>query len=181
MRRAAGGLHAPVHAALDLLCRAALWLSGIALLAMTVVVAWSVFGRFVLNDTPAWGESLALLLLGWVILGAAAAGVRENFHMGFETLRDLLPAPVAAFCMGLSDALVTMFGAAMAWYGGELALGVWDATLPALELPGAVEYLPLVVGGLLIALFGAERLLTRLATGAAPAVATAEHTILTDA
>jgi TRAP-type C4-dicarboxylate transport system permease small subunit len=160
--------------------RIALAASGAALVAMTVVVAWGVFGRFVLNDTPAWAEASALLLLGWVILGAAAVGVREGFHMGFGSLRDALPAPLARALDLASDAVVTAFGLAMLWYATELAWTVWDATLPTLGLPGAVEYAPLALGGLLIALFGAERLVAHFVTGRAPA-GLPEHTILTDA
>lgn len=153
-----------------LLCRAALGVAGVALVAMTAVVAWAVFGRFVLNDTPVWAEQVALLLMGWIILGAAAAGVREGFHMGFDSLRDLLPAPLARTCRMLSDLVVTLFGAGMAWFGAELAWGVWEATLPALGLPGSVEYLPLVLGGVLVAVFGAERLAGRGVAGNAPMV-----------
>ncbi|MDN3566296.1 TRAP transporter small permease [Paeniroseomonas aquatica] len=166
-------------AALDGVARAALFIAGLAMVVMTGVVAWGVFGRFVLNDTPAWAEASALLLMGWVILGAAAAGVREGFHMGFETLRDVLPAPIGLACKVASDAVITVFGAAMAWYGSDLALTVWDATLPTLGLPGTVEYLPITLGGVLMALFGLERLLSHLLTGAAPA-GVPEHTILTD-
>ncbi len=145
--------------AMAALARAALLVAGTALVVMTVVVGWGVFGRFVLNDTPAWAEASALLLMAWVILGAAAVGVREGFHMGFESLRELMPPAVQHAFLILSDLLVTVFGAAMAWYGSELAWGVWNATLPTLGLPGSVEYLPLVLGGALIALFGLERLL----------------------
>jgi TRAP-type C4-dicarboxylate transport system permease small subunit len=173
-------LHRGVGGAAALLARGAILLSGVAMVAMVAIVAWGVFGRFVLNDTPAWAEASALLLLGWVILGAAAAGVREGFHMGFDTLRDVLPAPLTRLFKVLSDLVVTIFGLAMAFYGGDLALEVWDATLPTLGLPGTVEYLPLVLGGGLIALFGLERLLAHAITGEPPA-GVPEHTLLTDA
>jgi TRAP-type C4-dicarboxylate transport system permease small subunit len=143
------------------LARAALLLAGAAMLTMTGVVAWAVFGRFVLNDTPAWAEQTAMLLLGWVILGAAAAGVREGAHMGFEPLRDALPGPLARACLFASDLVVAGFGAAMLWFGAELAIGVWDDTLPTTGLPGGVKYLPIVAGGLLILVFGIERLVLR--------------------
>jgi len=156
-----------------LFCRFALAVAGAALVAMTGVVAWAVFGRFVLNDTPVWAEQVALLLMGWVILGAAAAGVRAGFHMGFDSLRDLLPPALARACRALSDLVVTLFGAGMAWFGAELAWGVWDATLPALGLPGSVEYLPLILGGMLIAVFGAERLAGRAVDVRTPLVSDA--------
>src|SRR5215210_3442107 len=119
-----------VSATLDIVARAAILIAGLALVVMTGVVAWGVFGRFVLNDTPSWAEASALLLMAWVILGAAAAGVREGFHMGFDTLRDVLPAPVARLFHVLSDLTIVVFGGAMFWYGLDLAWTVWDATLP---------------------------------------------------
>jgi TRAP-type C4-dicarboxylate transport system permease small subunit len=172
-------LLAAVSAVLALAQRIAIAVAGLAMVAMTAVVAWGVFGRFVLNDTPSWAEASALLLMGWVILGAAAVGVREGFHMGFDTLCEILPGPVQRVFQAVSDLVVTGFGAAMAWYGADLALGVWDATLPTLGLPGAVEYLPLVLGGLLMALFGIERLLAHLLTGHAPE-GLPEHVVITD-
>ena len=34
----------------------ALWLAGLGLIGMTVLVAWQVFGRYILNSTPTWTE-----------------------------------------------------------------------------------------------------------------------------
>jgi len=167
-------------AALDAACRAALALAGVALVAMVVIVAWAVFGRFVLNDTPAWAEQVAMLLLGWLILGAAAAGVREGTHMGFDVLRDLLPRPLARVFAILSDMVVTAFGFGMLWFGTELAAGVWDATLPTTGLPSGVEYLPIVLGGVLITGFGAEKLIAH-ATGHKAPDETGPHPMVSDA
>ena len=150
--------------ALGLLSRCALWLAGFALLVMTVVVAWVIFGRFVLNDTPVWGEQVAMLLLGWLILAAAAAGVREGTHMGFDSLRPLLPDPLQRLCEAMSNLVITGFGAGMVFFAAELAEGVWDNPLPTTGLPAGIEYMPMVLGGVLITLFGLERLLAQ-ATG----------------
>jgi TRAP-type C4-dicarboxylate transport system permease small subunit len=176
VQRAQRGL----SAALDAICRVTLFIAGFALLAMTGVVAYAVFGRFVLNDTPAWAESAAMLLMAWTIMGAAAVGVREGFHMGFDTLKAVLPKPIGRLFDVISDLCITAFGIGMAWFTGELALEVADTTLPTLGLNGAVEYMPLTLGGVLITLFGIERLLAHAAGHLAPAD-THPHPILTDA
>lgn len=163
------GTQRGLSAALDMVCRVTLFIAAFALLAMVAVVAWAVFGRFVLNDTPEWAESAAMMLMAWTIMGAAAVGVREGFHMGFDTLKALLPAPLERFCDVLSDLCITAFGAGMAWFTGVLAAEVSDTTLPTIGLSGAVEYLPLILGGVLITLFGVERLLAHLAGLQAPA------------
>ena len=67
-----------------------LWLSGTGLVLMTAFVAWQVWGRFVLNDTPTWTESSSVLLMGWFILLGAAAGIREGNHLSFDILIYLI-------------------------------------------------------------------------------------------
>lgn len=168
---------ARLASALGLLSRCALWLAGFALLAMTVVVAWVIFGRFVLNDTPVWGEQVAMLLLGWLILAAAAAGVREGTHMGFDSLHQLLPTRAQLLCAAASDLVIAGFGACMVVFAAELAEGVWDNPLPTTGLPAGIEYMPMVLGGVLMTLFGLERFLAR-ATGRPCPDADARHPVM---
>ena len=49
-----------MDSAYSLLVRVCLLLAGIALVVMTVIFAWLVFGRYVLNDTPTWVEQASL-------------------------------------------------------------------------------------------------------------------------
>ena len=44
------------------------------------------FGRYVLNNSPTWAENLALVLMLYVTLIAAAVGVRDAGHIGMESL-----------------------------------------------------------------------------------------------
>jgi TRAP-type C4-dicarboxylate transport system permease small subunit len=154
---------------LDALSAAALWIAGGGMLAMTLVVAWHIFARYVLSDTPSWTEPIVLQLMSWFILLGSAVGVRESFHLGLDLVLVVVP-PFLARLMELATlALVAGFGGAMAWYGALLAIGTWDARLPVLGVPGGVDYLPLVAGGALIAIFGVERFILRLRGVALPA------------
>src|SRR3546814_19665482 len=60
------------------------------LLAIVAVVAYQVFGRYVLNDTPTWAESLALVLVLYVTMLGAAVGVRDAGHIGLESVLAML-------------------------------------------------------------------------------------------
>lgn len=141
------------------LARLSIIASAIGLVGMTLAVAWQVFGRYVLNDSPTWTEPLAIQLMGWFILLGAAVGIRENYHLGFDVLRLTVPRPIARGMEFLSMLLVLGFGGAMSVYGMQLVIGTWTATLPVLGWPGGVDFLPLVLGGVLIAFFAAEQLL----------------------
>jgi TRAP-type C4-dicarboxylate transport system permease small subunit len=151
----------------------ALWIAGVGLVAMTAATAWQVFARYVLNDSPSWTEPVALILMGWFIFLGAAAGVREDTHLGFDILVSVAPAALANAMRLLSDLAVIVFGAGMVFFGWQLAAGTWSATIPVLRLPGSAEYFSIILGGLLIALFGLEKLLRRLA-GMAPAHVTVD-------
>lgn len=156
----------------------ALWISGAGLIAMTVAVFWQVIGRYVLNASPSWTEPLSLLLMSWFILLGAAVGVRENMHLGFEIGLHFATPPVRRAMEIATHVLVMGFGAAMAWYGWDLAMGTWSAKMAGVDLPQGVDYLPLVGGGALICLFSFERLLTDLTEDRMPEVPLAHvHTV----
>jgi TRAP-type C4-dicarboxylate transport system permease small subunit len=142
---------------------AALWLAGIGLVLMTAFVAWQVFCRYVLNDSPSWTEPGAVMLMSWFIFLGAAVGVREKTHLGFDVLLYVLPAGSKAVLRTISDIVVLGFGIGMVWYGSQLVVLTWNAILPALGLPGGFDYLPVVVGGVLICLFSIERMVRRAA------------------
>lgn len=146
-----------IRRALGLASDLALWISGIGLVAMTGVVGWQVFARYVLNDTPSWAEPLSLQFMAWFILLGAAVGVRESVHLGLDFVRVAVPERVGQAMDLISLGLVACFGIAMAWYSTLLAIGTWTATIPVLGIPGGVDFFPLILGGALIALFALER------------------------
>ncbi|MBO1903374.1 TRAP transporter small permease [Microvirga sp. 3-52] len=145
--------------------RAALWISGIGLVVMTAFVAWQVFGRYVLNQSPSWTEPASLLLMSWFILLGSAVGVRDGNHLGFEIALHYAPHGLRHIMLAVTEVLVAIFGGAMAWYGTALAVETWTAAMPGLPIPQGFDYVPLAVGGVLIALFSLEKLVRLLLVG----------------
>jgi TRAP-type C4-dicarboxylate transport system permease small subunit len=137
----------------------ALLAAGLGLIAMTVIVAWTVFGRYVLNATPTWGEPASLFLMLWFILLGGAVGVRELDHMGFDIALFYTKGKWKAALVIVNEALVMFFAMAMVWYGTELAAKVWSDRLPMIGISKGWDYVPIVGGGVLIALFSLEKLL----------------------
>ncbi|AIC29199.1 TRAP dicarboxylate transporter protein DctQ subunit [Rhizobium etli bv. mimosae str. IE4771] len=153
----------PVTNFLARLSNAALWLAGGGLILMTVFVAWQVFCRYVLNDSPSWTEPGSVMLMSWFIFLGAAVGIRENNHLGFDVLLYVLPKSGKRVLRMISDAVILAFGAGMIWYGGALMSLTWNTTLPSLGISGAFDYLPLAAGGVLAVIFSLERIVLRLA------------------
>jgi TRAP-type C4-dicarboxylate transport system permease small subunit len=141
----------------------ALWIAGIGMIAMTAMVAWQVFSRYVLNASPSWTEAASIMVMSWFIFLGAAVGVRENFHMGFDVLVHFLPDAAKPWMRSISDLAILAFGLGMVVYGSQLLVRTWTATIPVLGLPGGFSYMPLVAGGVLMTLFTLERLALRFA------------------
>jgi TRAP-type C4-dicarboxylate transport system permease small subunit len=152
------------------LSTAALWISGAGLIVMTLFIAWQVFGRYVLNQSPSWTEPASLLLMSWFILLGSAVGVREGNHLGFEIALHHASSGPRQVMLVITEGLVIAFGIAMAWYGTELAVETWSAAMPGLPIPQGMDYVPLAFGGVLIALFSLEKLVRLLAGEEAPQV-----------
>jgi len=146
---------------LGALSRLALWLAGLGMVAMTAIVAWQVFARYVLNSSPSWTEPVSILIMSWFIFLGAAVGVRENFHMGFDVLVHFLPARATPWMRAISDLAILTFAAGMVYYGLQLTIDTWTATIPVLGLPGGFSYMPIAAGGVLMFLFALERLVLR--------------------
>jgi TRAP-type C4-dicarboxylate transport system permease small subunit len=138
--------------------RAALWIAAIGLVLMTIFVTWQVFGRKVLNDTPTWTEPGSLLLMSWFILLGGAVGVRESDHMGFEIGLHFAPPPLRLLMQATTFVLIITFSIFMTIYGWQLTVSTWQAKMAGINIPQGMDYLPLVGGGALMALFAFEKL-----------------------
>lgn len=134
--------------------------AGICLCALVLVLAWQVFGRYVLNDSPGWTEPLALTLMSVAALFGAAVAVRSETHFNFPTLVEMAPPPVRAVLKTVARCISLAFGAALAFYGGFLMFDSWDVPMAGAPLPEGVSFIGLCLGGALIALFALERLIT---------------------
>jgi TRAP-type C4-dicarboxylate transport system permease small subunit len=145
------------------LSRLSLWLAGIGLVAMTLIVGWQVFTRYVLNWSNAWTEPAAILLMSWFIFLGAAVGIRENYHLGFDVLLYVLPKGSKKVLRSISDVVVIAFAVGMIIYGWQLVQLQWRARMPSLGISESARYLPLMAGGVLILLFSLERLVLRWA------------------
>jgi len=114
-----------------------IWVASVALVVLIATFGWLVFGRYVMNVTPTWVEQLALLLICYIAFLGAAAGVRENTHLGVTLFRDMLPAKME-------------FG--------------WTSRLPMLNISESYRTLAITSCGGLVFLFAGVRALLRALT-----------------
>jgi TRAP-type transport system small permease protein len=144
------------------LSKLSLMLAVVLLLAVIASVQWQVFGRYVLNDTPTWAEALALLLVLFVTAFGVAVGVRDAGHIGLESMVQLLPEAWQRRVEIVIHLCVGTFGALMAYGGWLWTTAKWNEKKPMLPVPDGIDYVPLVIAGVLIVLFSIEHIIAIL-------------------
>jgi len=141
------------------LSRWAMYIAVACLLGIVGVVVGSVIWRYILNDAPSWSEQVALVLVINVAMFGAAAGVRDEGHIGMESLIGLLPKAYQFWIGNLVGLITIVFGISLVWGCTMMGISVWDNSMPTLGISEAFRYMPCVAAGVLIILFSIEHLI----------------------
>ncbi|GMG82665.1 hypothetical protein LNKW23_18780 [Paralimibaculum aggregatum] len=137
-------------------------LGSLALVLLIAIFGWLVFGRYVLNATPTWVEQLALVLVCYITFLGAAAGVRDDTHLGVTFLRESMPRGLRRALRVLADAALAVFGVVMLSASADLVAFGWSTKIPMLNVPEGIRTFAAAVAGGLIAVFAAARAGTRI-------------------
>lgn len=141
-----------------LLSKLSLMTAVVGLIGIIVCVQYQVVGRYVFNDTPTWAEALSLLLVLYVTALGVAVGVRDAGHIGLESIVSLLPEKMRLKLEIFIHLCVATFGALMVQNGWIWTTLKWNDKKPMLDLPSGMDFLPLVISGVLIVLFSIEHI-----------------------
>ena len=143
------------------LSRWAMYIACACLSGLLAVVVYGVVMRYVFNDAPPYVEQVALLLVISVAMFGAAAGVRDAGHIGLDSLVAILSVRVQFWCSIAVHVLSIVFGLALLAGSVEMAISTHGSTIPTLGISEAYRYLPVLSGGLLIAVFSIEHLIAK--------------------
>ena len=139
------------HWALNIAC--------VCLAALGLVVIYGVVLRYVFNDSQAYVEQVALLMVISVAMFGAAAGVHDSGHIGLDSAAKLLPARGRFVVRVLVELLTIVFAAVLLWGSVHMGTSTYENTIPTLHISEAFRYLPPVVASVLIIVFSVEHLL----------------------
>ncbi len=131
-----------MEAAIEILCKSVLVLTGFGLLGVLVV---NVFVRYVLEGSVEAASELPALLFPWFVMGGVVlAAVRGN-HVAMQLTMHLLPPAgrrvLAFFIHGLSGVVFSV----LAWHSVENTVIAHDELSTILHVPGSVGYAALTV------------------------------------
>jgi TRAP-type C4-dicarboxylate transport system permease small subunit len=138
---------------------ACIWLAGLSVVAMTLIIPWGVYARYVLGTGSEWPEPLAVLLMIVFTFFGAAACYRANSHIAVALFKDMLPPKPRAWLGIAVDLLLALISLFMVIWGFQLVGITWQQSIAEFPwLPVGASYLPLPLGSIVSLLFIIERL-----------------------
>ena len=152
-------MKAAYAAAMERLYLACIVVSATALVAITLVIPYGVFMRYVMNSASSWPEPFSVLAMVLFSFVGGAAAYRANAHICVQMLTDAVPRPARRALLLLADLAMVATALFMMIYGTQLVRATWGQTIaefPTLSV--GITYLPIPVGGLFTLLFIIERL-----------------------
>jgi len=150
----------PLNLILGRIAKLAIGIAAAAIVGMALVEAWQVFARYVMNDSPSWTEPVALLLMSTAMMFGAAAGVRSNRHFGFFLLLDYISPGAQRALIVLARSVAAAVGLMLSGWGGRMLSDAWDFPMAGAPLPQGMVFLPVCIGGALMALFAIEQIVS---------------------
>jgi TRAP-type C4-dicarboxylate transport system permease small subunit len=111
---------------LDLVNRAIVVLSAIALVLASCVLTYSVVLRYFTPEPTDWQDEFSVFLLIGVTFMSAAWVQSQRGHIGIEAVAHLLPPRLDRIRLRLVDVASALFCAFFAWKSWTLLYEAWD-------------------------------------------------------
>ncbi|NWA00979.1 TRAP transporter small permease [Pseudomonas gingeri] len=144
----------------DRVYMACIWVAGLAILAISLIIPWGIFARYVLGTGASWPEPSAILLMMVFTFIGAAASYRAGAHMAVAMLTDRMSPPLRSGAAILAQVLMATICLFMTIWGAKLCASTWNQFMSALPtLRVGITYMPIPMGGGLTLIFVLEKLL----------------------
>lgn len=128
-------------------------IAAVLLSAMTLLVLYQVFTRYVLNNPAAFTEELVRYLLIWTGFIGAAYAFSTREHMALVLMRDKLKPANKKVLMTVIDVLILLFALFVITIGGiKLSMSAVKVYSALLGIPRSLVYSMAPVSGIFIIL-----------------------------
>ena len=122
------------------------------LVLMVAFTIYTVIMRYVFNDPPFWGDTIALFCNIWLVLLAYALAVRDREDIASEGIYEFLTPSTVLVLRFAWRAMTFVFGVLLFWFGLDAALNVPGQYWELGGLPKRAPMMVLPLSGILVAL-----------------------------
>ena len=145
--------------AMEWLYRACVWISGVALIVITLIIPYGVFMRYAMNSPASWPEPFSVVMMVMFSFIGGAAVYRAGAHIAVRAVVDNVGPGTRRVLGWATEACLVFFCGFMVWKGYELVVATMHQSIAEFPtLPVGVVYMPIPICGALLLLFIVERL-----------------------
>ena len=121
------------------------------LLFMLILTFAEVLSRYALHLSLAFAEEITINLFVWSVMVGAATAAKQNHHIGFTLISDMLPPYLRRWLMLFVAVVSVSLLALIAYYGILMVASQmqYGQMTPALEMPEWIMGLSIPVGAVL--------------------------------
>lgn len=117
--------------------------------ALVAIVFYIFLGRYILHQSPMWGEPLSLFLLTWMSILGSALVLRTDEHLKVTMFDEKMSKWQIIATDILATVCILVFSLFMVVYGTRLMTQARNNTMAGINIPYAWMYLSLPVTGVL--------------------------------
>ena len=154
----------------NLLVTAVRWVCIVLASALFIVVVAAVVARYGFGEAVSWTEEVPRYLLIWISFLAAAVGVLNRDHVGFDVLFNALPKPIRRALGVALSALILMFGWVVFRYGITFVQDFGSDLMETIPYTNYWYYPAMPISGLLIMVFAFKLIVDEIVRPEAAAI-----------
>lgn len=137
----------------------------VLLVTQVIIISYVVFGRFVLNSTPAWGEESALLCMVWFSLLSSVLAFKEERHLKVCIADFIFPPKVVKYFDIFAFAGIIIFSIFLLLTGIDITKLTAGNTMTGMRIKSSWLYLSVPVTGVMMLLIIIEKIYLRIVGG----------------
>ena len=154
----------------NLLVAVVRWVCIILASALFIIVVAAVVARYGFGQAVSWTEEVPRYLLIWISFLAAAVGVFNRDHVGFDVLFNALPRPVRRVLGVTLSALILLFGWIVFRYGITFVQDFGSDLMETIPHTNYWYYPAMPVSGFLIMVFAFKLIVDEIVRPEAAAI-----------
>ena len=123
----------------------------IALILMSVLAFTQVITRYILQIPTVWIEETTRYLMIWLIFIGMAIAVRTKGHLEVEVMSFFFPS-ISKYVLQFFEVIMLIFAIIFSMLSLQMVSFQWEMgqTSPAMQVPMAVVYMGMLIGGVLM-------------------------------
>ena len=137
------------------------WISGMLLVAFTVLTLIQVVMRYVFRMPLSWSEQTARYLFIWMLMLYMPVIMRHGSNLGFDLIINRLPKRAQDIFWIVCELLIAAFAAFYCLYSVQLCMKFSRKILVGIGIKANWVYSAQIVGALLLCLFSVELVINR--------------------